>query len=203
MEKKGSKTLLMSVIMSAPGPLILGVGLLLGQSTTQIADFVRRTIELLAIIASFAAYRITVKKQLDETQTARLERSTNLFVGITMLAAGLIMLCITLFSDSGDKGNVIFGLAIALMGAAANSIFWFRYKRLAEAEKSAILEVQSKLYRAKTFVDLCVTAALLSVLIAPESDFSHYLDVIGSAVVSVYLALSGLKVIADKVKNKA
>ncbi len=201
MEKKGTKTLLWSVIMSAPGPLILGVGLVLGRSNTQIADFIRRTIELLAIIVSFIAYRITTKKQLDEKQTARLERNTNLFVGVTMLAAGIIMLCITLFSENEDKGNVLFGLIIALMGLVANTIFWFRYKRLAAAENSAILEVQSRLYRAKAFVDLCVTSALLAVVIAPASEVSYYLDLVGSCVVSVYLAYSGIKIIIDRLRR--
>ena len=57
--KSGSRTLLMSVLMSAPGPLVVGLGLLSGRSSTQIADFVRRSAELLAIIMSFVVYRIT------------------------------------------------------------------------------------------------------------------------------------------------
>ena len=71
MKKKGTNTPLWSVIMSAPGPLILAIGLMQGRSSTQIADFIRRTIELLAIIASFVAYQITVKRQLDKAQTEK------------------------------------------------------------------------------------------------------------------------------------
>ena len=52
-KKSGSQTLLWSVIMSSPGPLVVGLGLLVGQSSTQIADFVRRSSELLAIIVAF------------------------------------------------------------------------------------------------------------------------------------------------------
>ena len=51
--KSGAKTLLWSIIMSSPGPLVVGLGLLAGRSSTQIADFVRRSAELLAIIMSF------------------------------------------------------------------------------------------------------------------------------------------------------
>ncbi len=194
--------MLMSVVMSAPGPLILGIGLLLGRSNTQIADFLRRSIELLAIIMSFIAYRITVKRELNPQETQSLERRTNLFVGGTMLLAGVVMLCITLFSEGGEKGNVVFALVIAVLGVTANSIFWIRYKRLSRAENSAILEVQSRLYRAKTFVDICVTAALLSVLIAPQSQVSYYFDKAGSAVVSVYLAYSGIKIISEQSKKQ-
>lgn len=60
-QKSGSKTLLWSVIMSAPGPLIIGLGLLVGRSSTQIADFVRRSSELLAIIIAYVVYKITTK----------------------------------------------------------------------------------------------------------------------------------------------
>lgn len=201
MQKKGSKTLLMSVLMSAPGPLLLGVGLLSGRSSTQIADFVRRSIELLAIIASFAAYRITARQQLTPEKKRRLERRVNRFVGAAMLLAGLLMLGVAMLSGGGDKGNVLYGLIIAFMGVIANAIFWLRYRRLSRMEHDAILAVQSRLYRAKTFVDLCVTAALLSVLLAPGTPVSYWLDMIGSAVVAVYLAYSGGKIIADTVEK--
>ena len=52
--QSGAKTLLLSVLMSAPGPLVFGLGLLSGRSATQIADFARRSAELLAIIIAFA-----------------------------------------------------------------------------------------------------------------------------------------------------
>ena len=47
--KSGSRTLLLPVLMSAPGPLVVGLGLLAGCSSTQIADFVRGSAELLAL----------------------------------------------------------------------------------------------------------------------------------------------------------
>ena len=75
--KSGRKTMLMSVIMSSPGPLVVGLGLLVGQSSTQIADFVRRSIELLAIILAFAVYCITTKDGgVDEVKKARYERKS-------------------------------------------------------------------------------------------------------------------------------
>ncbi len=202
MKKKGTRTLLLSVIMSAPGPLVLGIGLLSGQSSTQVADFIRRSIELFAIVMSFAAYLITVKRGLDERETARIEKRTNLFVAGTMMAAGGIMFCVTLFFSSPDKGNVIFGFIIALLGLIANTIFWFRYRYLARLEGSAILDVQSRLYRAKSGTDLCVTAALLSLLIAPLSPVSYYLDMVGSLTVSLYLVYSGVKIIIDHMRNR-
>ena len=37
--KSESRTLLWSVIMSSPGPLVVGLGLIAGRSSTQLADF--------------------------------------------------------------------------------------------------------------------------------------------------------------------
>ena len=197
-KKSGSRTLLMSVIMSAPGPVIIGLGLLVGRSSTQIADFIRRSAELLAIIMAFVIYQMTTKDGVcAEIRKARLERMSNLFVGAMMCIGGTFMIVLALLSDNADKGNVIPGLVIALLGVVANSIFWVKYTKLNRAEPNAILAVQARLYRAKTLVDACVTTALLSVVIAPASQVSIWLDFIGSIIVAVYLIWCGMKTIYE------
>lgn len=197
-KKSGSRTLLMSVIMSAPGPLIIGLGLLVGRSSTQIADFIRRSAELLAIIMAFVIYQMTTKDGVcDEIRKARLEQMNNLFVGAMMCIGGTFMIVLALLSDNADKGNVVPGLVIALLGVVANSIFWVKYTKLNRAEPNAILAVQARLYRAKTLVDACVTTALLSVVIAPASQVSIWLDFIGSIIVAVYLIWCGMKTIYE------
>ena len=200
-KKSGSRTLLMSVLMSTPGPLIIGLGLLVGRSSTQIADFIRRSAELLAIIMAFVVYQITTKDGVcDEARKAKLERLSNIFVGAMMCVGGTFMVVLAILSDNADKGNVIPGLVIALLGVIANSIFWVKYTKLNNAEPNAILAVQARLYRAKTLVDGCVTTALLSVVIAPASQLSIWLDFIGSIIVAVYLIWCGIKTIRDAIK---
>ena len=190
--------MLWSVIMSSPGPLVVGLGLLAGRSSTQIADFVRRSAELLAIIMSFVIYKITTKDEVcDEVRKQKLERWSNCFVGAMMCIGGSFMIFLALTSSSTDKGNVIPGLAIALMGVIANSIFWRRYTKLNKAEPNAILKVQARLYRAKTLVDACVTIALLSVVIAPASEASFWLDFTGSIIVAVYLIWCGVRTVYE------
>ena len=191
--KSGRKTLLMSVIMSSPGPLVVGLGLLIGKSSTQIADFVRRSIELLAIILSFAVYSITTKDDsVDEVKRQRYEKVTNVFVSIAMIVSGVIMAVLALTAQSEEKGNVIPGLAIALLGLIANSIFWVKYNRLGRETGNKILTVQSGLYRAKTFVDLSVVMALGVVLFSSNATVSYYFDMIGTVCVAVYLTFTGI-----------
>ena len=202
-KKSGTKTLLWSVLMSSPGPLVVGLGLLSGRSSTQMADFFRRSAELLAIIMSFVIYKITTKDEVsDEIRKQKLERGSNVFVGAMMCVGGALMMFLTLTNSQEDKGNVIPGLAIAVMGVIANSIFWRRYTRLNKIEPNAILAVQARLYRAKTLVDSCVTIALLSVVIAPGSSASYLLDFIGSLIVAVYLVWCGGRTVYEAVKNR-
>ena len=202
-KKSGAKTLLWSIIMSSPGPLVVGLGLLAGRSSTQIADFVRRSAELLAIIMSFVVYRAVSNKGVaDEVKKRKLERGSNVFVGSMMCLAGAIMAVLALTVNNEDKGNVIPGLAIAVLGVIANSIFWIKYTRINQAEQNAIMAVQARLYRAKTLVDSSVTIALLSVLIAPQSVVSYLLDLIGSMIVAFYLMWCGIKTIIEESKQK-
>lgn len=200
--KSGARTLLMSVLMSAPGPLVVGLGLLAGKSSTQIADFVRRTSELLAIIMSFVVYKLTTRDgATDEARKALLERRSNGFVGAMMCLGGVFMIALAFMSDSADKGNVIPGLSIAVMGVIANTLFWRKYTLLNKKEPNAILAVQARLYRAKSLVDTCVTIALLSVAIAPGSPLSAMLDFIGSIIVALYLIWCGGKTIWEAARK--
>lgn len=198
--KSGSKTLLWSVLMSSPGPLVVGLGLLSGRSSTQIADFIRRSSELLAIIMSFVIYKITTKDDVwNKKRKQTLERSSNIFVGSMMCVGGIFMILLTLIKSNTEKGNVIPGLAIAVMGVIANSIFYYKYTHLNKLEANPILMVQARLYRAKTIVDGCVTFALLSVVIAPESVLSFSLDFIGSFIVAIYLLWCGLRTVYEAI----
>ena len=200
--RSGSKTLLMSVLMSAPGPLVVGLGLLAGRSSTQIADFVRRSAELLAIIMSFLIYKITTKDgACNKSRKVLLERCSNAFVGAMMCLGGGFMIALALMSDTTDKGNVIPGLAIAIMGVIANTLFWRKYTLLHKKESNAILAVQARLYRAKSLVDGCVTIALLSVAIAPASPVSAWLDFIGSIIVAVYLIWCGIRTVWESARQ--
>ena len=200
--KSGKKTLLMSVIMSSPGPLVVGLGLLVGKSSTQLADFVRRSIELLAIILAFAVYSITTKNDsTDEIKKQKYERATNLFVSVAMVISGVIMTVLAFASSSEEKGNVIPGLAIALLGVVAHSLFWVKYNKLGKETCNKILMVQSNLYRAKTFVDLSVVIALVTVLLSTDPMVSYYFDLIGTVCVSVYLVFTGVTSFIKEIKH--
>ena len=201
-KKSGSRTLLMSVLMSAPGPLIIGLGLTAGRSATQIADFVRRSAELLGIVMAYITYMVTNRPSgCSDGQKVRIERLSNLFVGAMMCLGGGIMFVLALLPGQEASGSVIPGLVIALLGVVANTIFWRRYTRLNRAEPNPIIAVQARLYRAKSLVDICVSAALIAVMLMPGSSIAMWLDRAGSAIVALYLIRSGIQTIAERIKN--
>lgn len=196
----GGRTLLWSMLMSAPGPLIVALGLLTGRSATQLADLVRRSAELLAIVMAYLTYHFTAQST-NAAQKMRLERRSNLFVGAMMCLGGSIMLALAFVPGNEEKGNVLPGLAVALLGVIANTIFWRRYTRLHRAAPNAILAVQARLYRAKSMVDGCVTLALMCVLLLPGSSLADALDRAGSAVVALYLFFCGAKTIREHIRR--
>lgn len=201
-KNSGKKTLLFSILTSSPGPLVIGLGLLVGKSSTQIADFVRRSIELLAIILAFIVFSITTKEDsIDENKKRKYEKGTNIFVSIAMIISGIIMIILALTSKTEDKGNVIPGLVIAGLGFIANTFFWLKYKKIAKETDNKILMVQSRLYRAKTFVDCSVVIALSVVIFSTNPIISYYFDLVGTLCVSIYLIFTGITSLIKEIKN--
>ena len=197
-KKAGERTLLASVLLSLPGPFVVGIGLFLGKSSTQLADFIRRSAELAAIVVSFVVYRITHKEQRDANRKRRLEQVAARCVGAAMGLGGLAMLYVALRHPAAEKGNVVPGLVIAILGVVANTWFWFLYRRLNKEAPNPILAVQSRLYQAKAWVDACVTAALAMVALAPLSQAASIMDIVGSAAVALYLLINGSVILLGK-----
>ena len=81
---------------------------------------------------------------------------------------------------------------IAGLGFIANTFFWLKYKKIAKETDNKILMVQSRLYRAKTFVDCSVVIALSVVIFSTNPIISYYFDLVGTLCVSIYLIFTGI-----------
>ena len=189
------KTLLTALLLSMWAPLTTGVAVLLSRSTTQLADFIRRSIELLALFVSWQVFRYLERKgDLKAAEKARLEKAAGLCVAAALLISGLVMLGLALsrLSTFEPGGNVYPGLAIATLGFLVNTAFWRRYVLLNREQYNPIIDTQRRLYLAKALVDLCVIAALATVAVSPAHPVTRYIDVLGSVAVAVYLLGSGI-----------
>lgn len=176
-------------------PLTAGIAVLMSQSTTQVADFLRRSVELVALFVSWRVFRRVHGRGLSAVRRRELERVANLFVAAALLASGGVMLGLAALRVRTFEpgGNVTLGLAIAVLGLLTNGWFARRYARLDRQRHSVILAAQRDLYRAKAIVDVAVIGALATVALNPSHPVTRYVDVIGSVLVAAYLIWSSAR----------
>jgi len=198
------KTLITALLLSMWAPLTTGIAVVLSQSTTQLADFIRRSVELVALFISWRVFRYVEKgQQVSLEKKARLEIIAGLSVAAALCTSGLIMLAITLarMGTFEPGGNVYPGLAIAILGLITNSWFWRRYTKMTTEHYNPVIDSQRLMYRAKAVVDCCVIIALASVAIDPTAPVTRYIDALGSIAVSMYLVWSAAGTLKTTLKN--
>ena len=193
------KTLLVAFLLSVWAPLTTGLAVLMSHSTTQVADFIRRSVELVTLFISWQVFRRVEggrsSAQYEPAAKAKLEKIASLSVAATMAISGLVMLGLALsrIASFQPGGNVSLGLVIAILGLVTNFWFWGRYRRMTREHYNPVIASQVSLYRAKASVDLCVILALSSVAISPHHPLTRYIDLLGSIAVALYLLWSSLR----------
>jgi divalent metal cation (Fe/Co/Zn/Cd) transporter len=190
------KMLATSLLLSAPGPLVTGIAVVTSQSTTQLADFLRRSVELVAIFISWWVFRRLHRGEAaSPAQQARLERAAGLTTAGAMACSGVVLLVVALsrLAVFEPGGRVTLGLVIAVLGVLTNGWFWRRYAALTREQYNPVIAAQQQLYRAKTTVDLCVVAALAAVAFAPTHPVTRYIDLFGSLIVAGYMLWNGVR----------
>jgi len=201
--KPREKVMLMSLLLSAPGPIVTGIPAIMSHSATQIADFLRRTAELVALFVSWWVYRKLERSESHEdAYRTRMEHIANLTVSGAMICSGIAMFVVGVsrFFVYKINGSVIMGLIIAILGVVTNSWFWWRYRNMIREKYNPVISGQEKLYRAKACVDLCVVIALTSVAVAPYHIVTQYIDAVGCVIVAFYLLYNGVDMLPKKKK---
>ncbi len=193
------RTLLIALLLSLWAPLATGAAVLMSRSTTQVADFVRRSAELVAVALTWAVVRrLRRRGDLDVARRARLERVATRGVAVALMVSGAVMLLVAAgrLHSFQPGGDVRLGLAIAVAGLATNGWFWRRFAALARERPDAPIVAQRSLYRAKVAVDAGVIAALVTVLVAPEHPATRWVDLGGSVGIALYLGWSAWRTLA-------
>ncbi|MGE4485807.1 MAG: cation transporter [Oscillospiraceae bacterium] len=196
--KKSERTLLIALLLSAPGPAIISYAAFASGSAAQMADFLRRTSELVATFVSWLMYHKLRKLPFENAgYSARLERLTNYTVAAAMSASGiaLIIVGIVRLLSAEQSGKTPLGLIIASLGLAVNISFWLKYRAMNHRQPDPVIAAQQRLYRGKSSVDVCIVTALAAVTIAPSLPLTLYIDAFGSIAVAVYLLYNGVDVI--------
>ncbi|MEW6524864.1 MAG: cation transporter [Bacillota bacterium] len=190
------RTLLLALILSMWGPLATGMAMTMSRSTTQVADFVRRTVELVALLVSWLVFRHVSCAGPDPGRRAQLQRMAGWSVALALGCSSAVMFTIAwsrLTSAFEPGGRVQLGLAIAALGLVTNGWFWRRYARFSREQSDTVIDAQHRLYRAKTLVDLGVVVALAAVAGFPSRPVTRYVDLVGTFVVATYLLWSSVR----------
>lgn len=198
------KTLLTALLLSMWAPLTTGIAVIMSSSTTQLADFIRRSVELFALFISWRVFRhLQRDEKLGLAEKARMEKTAGLCVAITLCCSGVVMLglAISRLNSFEPGGNVYLGLGIAILGLITNSWFWRRYTIQTIEHYSPVIDTQRQLYRAKAFVDLCIIIALTAVAVNAAHPLTRYIDLLGSMAVAVYLLWSGIGAVRTALIN--
>lgn len=187
------RTLLAAVLLSLWAPLATGIAVMTSRSTTQLADFVRRTVELAALVISWWVFRLCRRRpDIAHRSRARMELAAGLSVAAALGSSGIVMLALGLsrLRTFVPGGNVYPGLAIATLGLITNLWFWRRYTSLGRGEYSPVIDAQRQLYLAKALADICVITALTAVAAAPAHPVTGRVDALGSVALAAYLIYS-------------
>ncbi len=205
LKKKKGNTLKAAWILSLGAPLVTGIAFILGRTNILLADFFRRTAELLALFLSWVVFRKVAKGSNREYNYGyyKLEDVSSLFVGLIMIVSFVIILYSSLnrLLHPTPSGWLIPGLIIASLGFLVNGWFWQQNYRLNNRESTPVFEAQWRLYRAKTLIDFFIIITLIMDMTLSSNLWPIYIDFFASLVVACILLISGFHLFNRSLKN--
>jgi divalent metal cation (Fe/Co/Zn/Cd) transporter len=187
---KQEKTMIIALILSMWGPIITGIAVTMNESTTQLADFVRRTVEFLVLVVSWQFYRYINTHQINIAKRFKLERFVKRAIALTMLISGVFLLLISIdkmINPVNPTGQIYLGLTIASLGFLVNGFLWRKYVHFNKQTPNTIIHAQVNLYQVKTIMDIFVIIALLSIPLFSYSKTSYWIDLVGTLFIIIYM----------------
>lgn len=193
--RQRGRTLAWSLALSAWGPPVTAIAAVLSRSSTQLADCVRRSTELVAIAVAFAAHRRSVDVTATEAERARWQARTRTATRAALAVSGFAVLAVAVLRGGTVEtaGPLWIGLSVAMLGLAVNAGFWRRYARLQSRACDPIVTSQRVLFRAKCLVDAGVVTSLTTSLLTPGTPVARAADLGGAVAVAAYLIWSAFR----------
>lgn len=195
--KKGRKNLFFATLVCVPGPFLLVMGMLGGANTTQIADLIKRSCDLLTEVLAWLIYELTLCNFIKNNTKHALEKLVKYFTGASMCISGGVMIYVAVADFGGTHGNMYPSLFLAVTGAVINVILYLNYRSM----NNAVLSIQAKLHKVKALFDIALTAILLVWILCPHGAVREYFNVFGTALISLYMIFSGIRVLEIRRKK--
>ena len=197
---KRTRTLKLSILFSSFGPFTTLIALLMNTTMTQFADFTRRTGELVVLILALIVFQLLKRDTITDEKKRSLHRIIYMAVAVALLLSGVLLVGMSIQSvlyPVIPSGNVWLGLAIAGLGVLFNGFFWFRYRHFNAQTNNTVMHTQSRLYKAKTIVDISVVVAFVSVLTFRGQWLSYWIDLGVTVLISMYLLYRSIRMMRE------
>ncbi len=185
----GRRNLITAVIFSIPGPVVLALSL--GGSMTQLADFLRRSCELLSVMLALWVFEISHRSEA--CRQRNMEAAVRIATSASMVFSGAVISWLAVSRFGSQRGSVITSLVLAILGAAVNGRLYLGCRKL----HHGVLNIQAKLYCVKMFLDIWMAGVLLICTFASDP-VRGYADLIGSVSIAVYVIVNGIRILRSK-----
>lgn len=158
----------LSWVLSVLCMAAMGVSLLFGYSALQIYDFLRRVLEVSASV---------------------MPRRRRLW-GTVFIVFGCSLVLMIFSFDIGINGNPLPALVVAAVSLTVRCILWI--KNLWQDRVEGPLNSRNR-----CLLDGCVTAVLLTAVVAPEVSVYGLMNFTGAMAVAMYLLMQGMEFLRD------
>ena len=135
----------------------------------------------------------------------KLENLSGIVVALAMAVSLIIVLYTAVIRLHHPEAMHIQGVGLGIffmaLGVCTNVYLWKKNRRLAQHERSPVMEAQWRLFRVKAFSDATVLFALLLSLAFRNQAWSHYIDPCAALIMIGFLIFSAYGVMADTVTD--
>ncbi len=204
-KKEKERTLRAAWIISAGAPFATGFAFYQSGSAAVLADFFRRTLELMVLFANWLIYKKILRgeKNIEKIDAEKLEGYAARGVMVVMALSFLVIFfnAVGQLREPEPIGKIWAGMTIGILGLFVNGMFWRKNRSLAKREKSSMFFAQWKLYRAKALMDFILVTILSSSKLLEGYPLALYIDPIGSIGISFFLLYSSYNIWLNQIKN--
>ena len=174
-----------------------------GGSLTQVTDLCRSFSEVLAVSFSYISLKKTGRGR-DEAHHfgyGKMESLASLVVAGVILITFLVVVCgmVLRLLNPPSVGNVGYGLVFAVISFFVDLYFWRRNHKISKKEQSPLMESQSRLFRTKMLVNVCVIITLVFTMSFSDNPNVVWIDILGSALVGGFMLFTAYRLLTSSV----
>lgn len=199
-KEKATKNALYAGILDT---LITLGALIAASSSVLLADFLKTTLEGVAVLLAWLSLRRIIYGKNEEFDygIGKLESLSSIFVGVLMGLAVLIILGNSI-RNILNPGHIS-GIGVYISGAAQivfgviNTRMALNSRRIAKESPSPIIAAQQQLFTTRAFGNIFILLSLSLSMLLHDYSWSSYIDPVASIVIAGFIAFSAMGVFTD------